>query len=324
MNTRGKRYHPVKPARSYKEQLARLTDIHGLTIEDEARARYILSTVNYYRLTTYGKHLRRADDPDLFLPGVSLETLYSLYRFDMNLRHLLLPVLEFFEVQLRAKVAYQLAITYGSLGYMDAENFRAEVLPNGASVHKSLIGKFKNEVKRQGALPFVRHHKIKYGGQFPIWAAVELFTFGMLGSLFDLMREGDQRAVSREYDLSPEALSRLIAAAVDGATSARITTGSTTRFSRISRSCPTICACMKATAFSRSCSSSRMRWGASACLRACSRGFRCWKPITPRPICRSAGSPRIGAPFWKRRPRRPEAAQAPFTFRRRISQRPRR
>ena len=58
MNTRGKRYHPVKPARSYKEQLARLTDIHGLTIEDEARARYILSTVNYYRLTTYGKHLR--------------------------------------------------------------------------------------------------------------------------------------------------------------------------------------------------------------------------------------------------------------------------
>ena len=32
MNTRGKRYHPVKPARSYKEQLARLTDIHGLTI----------------------------------------------------------------------------------------------------------------------------------------------------------------------------------------------------------------------------------------------------------------------------------------------------
>ena len=121
MNTRGKRYHPVKPARSYKEQLARLTDIHGLTIEDEARARYILSTVNYYRLTTYGKHLRRADDPDLFLPGVSLETLYGLYRFDMNLRHLLLPVLEFFEVQLRAKIAYQLAITYGSLGYMDAE-----------------------------------------------------------------------------------------------------------------------------------------------------------------------------------------------------------
>lgn len=215
MKTSSKRYFPVKPARSYQEQLSRLTEIHGLTIGDEARARYILSTVNYYRLTTYGKHLRREDDPEKFLPGVSLETLYSLYQFDMNLRHLLLPVLEFFEVQLRAKIAYQLAITYGSLGYMDADNFRPETLPNGSSVHKNLIGKFKNEVKRQGALPFVRHHKIKYGGQFPIWAAVELFTFGMLGLLFDIMKEADQRAVSREYDLSPDSLSRLIAAAVD-------------------------------------------------------------------------------------------------------------
>ena len=140
MNARGKHYHPVKPARSYSEQFSRLTDVHGLIIDDEARARYILSTVNYYRLTTYGKHLRRADNPDLFLPGVSLETLYSLYQFDMNLRHLLLPVLEFFEIQLRAKIAYQLAITYGSMGYMDAENFRAETLPNGSSIHKNLIG----------------------------------------------------------------------------------------------------------------------------------------------------------------------------------------
>ncbi|MFQ9448675.1 MAG: Abi family protein [Christensenellales bacterium] len=95
MNTRSKKYFPVKPARSYEEQLTRLSEIHDLTIGDPDRARYILSTVNYYRLTTYGKHLRRADDPEKFQPGVTLETLFGLYQFDMNLRHLLLPVLEF-------------------------------------------------------------------------------------------------------------------------------------------------------------------------------------------------------------------------------------
>ena len=105
MNARGKHYHPVKPARSYSEQFSRLTDVHGLIIDDEARARYILSTVNYYRLTTYGKHLRRADNPDLFLPGVSLETLYSLYQFDMNLRHLLLPVLEIYGTSMKPNLA---------------------------------------------------------------------------------------------------------------------------------------------------------------------------------------------------------------------------
>ena len=54
MNTRSKKYFPVKPARSYEEQLTRLSEIHDLTIGDPDRARYILSTVNYYRLTTYG------------------------------------------------------------------------------------------------------------------------------------------------------------------------------------------------------------------------------------------------------------------------------
>ena len=46
MRTSSKRYFPVKPARSYQEQLSRLTETHGLIIDDEARARYILSTVN--------------------------------------------------------------------------------------------------------------------------------------------------------------------------------------------------------------------------------------------------------------------------------------
>ena len=208
-------FHAVKPARSYEEQARRLSQAHGLIIGDPDKARRILSTVNYYRLTTYGKHLRYEEDPEIFLPGVSLEMLYNLYQFDMGFRHLLLPVLEFVEVQLRAKIAYHLAITYGSLGYMDPDNFKTCTLSNGSLMHKNLIGKFKTEVKRQGALPFVRHHKVKYGGQFPIWAAVELFTFGMLTMLFDIMKDQDQWAVSRDYGMTPAQMHQMLLCAVD-------------------------------------------------------------------------------------------------------------
>ena len=76
------------------------------------------------------------------------------------------------------------------------------------------MNKFKIEVRRQDDLPFVRHHKVKYGGQFPIWVAVELFSFGMLAQLYDIMTEEDQWAVSREYRMEPEALAALIHAAV--------------------------------------------------------------------------------------------------------------
>ena len=206
-------YAPVKPARSYEEQARRLTDAHNLEIADVSRAKRIFSNVNYYRLTTYGKHLRKADNPDHFIDGVTLDLLYDLYRFDMGLRHAILPVLEFFEVQLRAKLSYHLAMTYGSTGYTCAANFKPDKQSQGS--YKSLMNKFKTEVRRQDDLPFVRHHNQKYGGQFPVWAAVELFSFGMLAQLFDILTEDDQWAVSKQYALTPEELDALIASAVD-------------------------------------------------------------------------------------------------------------
>ena len=213
MVSKKKLYAPVKPARSYEEQAQRLFEVHNLRVENADRARHILSTVNYYRLTTYGKHLRRPDDPEKFIDGVTLDDLYDLYQFDMGLRHQLLPVLEFFEVQLRAKVSYHLAMTYGSTGYANAANFRLDKASQG--MHKNLMNKFRIEVKRLDDLAFVRHHQVKYGGKFPVWAAVELFSFGMLAQLYAILIEDDQWAVSREYRLTPEELYALIAAAVD-------------------------------------------------------------------------------------------------------------
>ena len=211
--TMKKSFAPVKPARSYEEQAKRLMEVHNLHLENADHARHILSTVNYYRLTTYGKHLRRQDDPEQFVDGVTLDGLYDLYQFDMGLRHQILPVLEFFEVQLRAKISYHLAMAYGSTGYTDASNFRLDRQSQGS--HKSLMNKFRIEVDREDDLAFVRHHQSKYGGKFPIWAAVELFSFGMIAQLYSILTEDDQWAISKQYHLTPEELSALISASVD-------------------------------------------------------------------------------------------------------------
>lgn len=211
--SKAKIYAPVKPARSYEEQAERLMAVHNLDAGNTDRARHILSTVNYYRLTTYGKHLRKPDDPEQFVDGVTLDDLYDLYQFDMGLRHQILPVLEFFEVQLRAKISYHLAMAYGSTGYTNAANFRGDRQSQGS--HKSLMNKFRIEVDREDDLAFVRHHQNKYGGKFPIWAAMELFSFGMIAQLYAIMTEDDQWAISKQYKLSPEELAALIGASVD-------------------------------------------------------------------------------------------------------------
>ena len=77
------------------------------------------------------------------------------------------------------------------------------------------MNKFNIEVRREDDLAFVRHHQTKYGGKFPIWAALELFSFGMIAQLYAMMTEDDQWAISREYRLTPEEFSALIGAAVD-------------------------------------------------------------------------------------------------------------
>lgn len=196
---RRKRMEPLKQPLSYENQIIRLREHHGLTIGDEDRARVILSRVNYYRLSAYGIGLKCPDNHEKYLPGISLERIYRLYRFDCALRSLLIPVIEEIEIELRTRIAYQLAMRYGAEGYRDEQHFRVVHMRDGETVHYSTMRKLEDEIRRQHNLPCVKHHQEKYGGHFPIWAAVELFSFGMLSSLYSIMKWEDQKAVAKTF-----------------------------------------------------------------------------------------------------------------------------
>ncbi len=193
---------PLKPALTLEEQLEHVQNEHGLFIGDVARAREILSQVNYYRLGAYGIGLRRADDPEKYKEGISLEHLYRLYTFDSHLRSALLHLIEQVEIEMRTQITYQLSLRYGPEGYRDVRNFCDQANAKGQSVHAALMDRFDREVSRQSSLPCVQHHQQKYGGHFPLWAAMELFSFGMTSTLYTLMRPEDQCAVASFYGVS--------------------------------------------------------------------------------------------------------------------------
>lgn len=196
----------LKPALTFEEQLDRLRTTHKLAIEDEQTAIRILSHVNYYRLSAYGIGLHKKENPEEYEEGVSLMGLYGLYRFDSGLRGELFHLIEQVEVELRTQIAYHLSLAFGPDGYMNPENFKKEIDRDGNSRHTILLKKFEKEAQRQGKLPFVRHHQEQYGGRFPIWVAVELFSFGMLTSLYSLMKAKDQKAVADFYAVEPQIL----------------------------------------------------------------------------------------------------------------------
>ena len=205
----------LKPALTYSEQITRLQDIHNLIINDETNAINILKRVSYYRLSGYGIGLKNKNNSEKYIDGISIESLYKLYNFDSKFKNLLMHTIEQIEIQLRAQISNYLALKYGPEGYIDNTNFFDKLSKNGESIHSIIIDNFKNECTRQKNVPFVKHHMNKYNGHFPIWVAVELFTFGNLCSLYSIMKKEDQKEISYLYNTSPTHLTSWILSLVE-------------------------------------------------------------------------------------------------------------
>lgn len=205
----------LKPALTFDEQIERLKNEHAVIIQDKSIAKDILSRVNYYRLSAYGIGLKRKDNQEKYIDGISLDHLYNLYMFDSHLRSALLHLIEQVEVELKAQLAYHISLKYGPEGYRDSTNFNDRLNYEKRSVHGITIEKFDKEVRAQTHLPCVKHHNKKYGGHFPLWAAIELFTFGMVSSLYSIMKPEDQKEIAAFYNVSYKHLGGWIQALVE-------------------------------------------------------------------------------------------------------------
>lgn len=205
----------LKPALTYDQQIDRLKNVHNLSISDDNAALEILKKVNYYRLSAYGLGLSQKNDKEKYIDGISLKHIYRLYEFDSIFRNILIHVIEQLEIQLRTQISNYLALKYGSEGYMDPSNFTDKKTKDGASVHATVRDSFIKERDHQKNAPFVKHHMEKYEGHFPVWVAVELFTFGNLSSLYSIMVLEDRKEIARLYNTEPKYLGSWILALVE-------------------------------------------------------------------------------------------------------------
>ena len=179
-----------KPPLKYEEQLEKLKK-RGCIINDDKKCISILESVNYYRLSAYFLPFKL--DNENYEEGLSFKRVFSIYEFDRKLHGILFNALEETEIFLRSKIAYFHAHKYGALGYMDKANFSVK-----AELHENFIENFKREIDKNKNILFVKHHIYKYGGEFPIWAASEMFTFGMLSKFFANMTWQDRENLSND------------------------------------------------------------------------------------------------------------------------------
>lgn len=186
--------HITKPFKTIEQQIDILTE-RGLKIDDRTEALHLMACYNYYRLSGYTLTLRRSNQ---FSYGVSLSDVMQIYNFDAGLRAILLYALEYIEVSIRTHIGYYHAQQYGPLGYLQSDSF----------INHERFFKFKQDfdaaIKEQSDREvFVHHHIVNYSGEFPIWVAVELLSFGTLSRLFKNLKKAEvqDKICSEHYGL---------------------------------------------------------------------------------------------------------------------------
>lgn len=177
---------------SVNDQINNLISL-GLVIEDEDHAKEFLNDVSYFRLIkAYSLGLKPKNGK--YNEGATFSQIEQLYKFNCNFRQLLFVLIERIEVNLRCRLANYFSCKYGVLGYEDVTNF------TDAEYHAEFLNDISEEIRRNAKSPFVRNFQTNYkNGKIPMYALVELFSFGVLSKFFKNMKNEDKKAVAATY-----------------------------------------------------------------------------------------------------------------------------
>ena len=181
-----------QPPMTIDEQVENLKSI-GLIVEDEDYAKKILNDISYFRLIkAYSLNLKAKNGK--YGDKVTFEQIVELYLFNANFRQIIFPQIEKIEINVRCRIANYFAEKYGVLGYLEADNF---VNPE---YHQTFLEDIEEEIRRNAKAPFVKNFHENYeGGNLPIYALVEVFSFGTLSKFYKNMKNPDKKAVAKSF-----------------------------------------------------------------------------------------------------------------------------
>ncbi len=181
-----------QPALTVEEQIENLKKL-GLDIPDEYFAVAFLNNVSYFRfIKAYSLGLKPRNGP--YYDGVSFDQLVELYQFNTDFRNLLFSQIEKVEITLRCRISNFFSLKYGILGYQNPENF--------SEYPDLFIKEIEHEIHRNRRTPFIRNFQQNYeNGNIPLYALVEIFSFGMLSKFYKNMHNTDKKEIASTYGI---------------------------------------------------------------------------------------------------------------------------
>ena len=192
----------IKEFKTYNEQVDILVR-RGMDIGDRDEAIFLLQQVSYYRLSGYCypfREFKNSSRADTFFPGTRLRDVVDLYRFDSRLRTATFTALTPIELAIRAHLGHELG-SLDPLIHLDPNKLGVTVDTPKKEKYNSWRKRYDRELESSRE-DFVNHHKQKYGGNLPVWAATEIMDWGSLTYLYELSPRSVQNTISSQCDLT--------------------------------------------------------------------------------------------------------------------------
>lgn len=191
---------------SFDEQAGLLVK-RNLTMGDLEDCSAFLKRVNYYRFSGYARYfqLDPANGDNTFHPSADFAKIRSIYELDHEVRTLCMAGLSLVETCLRTQFAYvfsELASPYGDL--FDEASFVDS--PSDSPVTESILRDLDRSKE-----PYVEHFrnadvknpKLMSYPKMPVWAAVEVFSFGTLSRSLERSTNQDiPKQVAQNLDIA--------------------------------------------------------------------------------------------------------------------------
>ncbi|MFI3200731.1 MAG: Abi family protein [Eubacteriales bacterium] len=182
---------------SYDEQIQKLKD-KGLIISDEIVAVQLLKRYSYYALISGYKYPFKSKD-NQYKIKTTIEDIYTMYKFDEDLRHLFLKNILEVENHIKSLISYAFCSQYGeSQSYYLSKDCYNNINDNHDGIDK-LIVTFQGYIDSPGSYRYMSYHQKKYHN-IPLWVMMKALTLGSVSRMYSLLDFSIQGTISKEFD----------------------------------------------------------------------------------------------------------------------------
>ena len=198
----------MKVFASHDEQITILQN-RGLQVPDKAAARRILSRENYYALIDgYKEPFLERDERlnpyglEQFQAGTEFGHIYALYRFDRELRMLMLNELLKFEKNIKSKVAYRFSEKFRETdSFLEAGNYSLDKDRHHERdrIISTLYNLIKSHKKRDRVkYPAIREFFDKHRN-VPLWVLVNFLSLGQVTNFYSVIDDELRERIAKDF-----------------------------------------------------------------------------------------------------------------------------